>query len=164
MPRGALDVMEYEHTQKGGLHWLLFATAVVCALGGTLVLARGEHDAWAAWLLYGVGVLIAALASCFASLTIRGEEGGLRVRFGPVGLFRTYVPYARITSAEPGRTRLIDGLGVHWVPGRGWTWNLWGFDCVVLQVDGKPMRIGTNDAEALAAFVQSRIGSASQES
>ena len=40
-------------------------------------------------------------------------------------------------------------------PSGGWTWNLWGFDCVdVYLTRGRKLRIGTDDPIALAAFLQ----------
>jgi hypothetical protein len=61
-------------------------------------------------------------------------------------------------TAEPGRTNLRDGWGIHYFPGRGSTWNLWGFDCVVLRLGGsKTLRVGTDDPEGLAAFLADRV-------
>ena len=37
------------------------------------------------------------------------------------------------------------------MPGRGWTYNLWGFDCVKLTLGRKIIRVGTNDAEGRVA-------------
>ena len=61
-------------------------------------------------------------------------------------------------NPEPRHTvSLIDGLGIHYVPFRGWTYNLWGFDCVVLELGKKTLRIGSNDADGLLTFLRSRI-------
>jgi hypothetical protein len=54
----------------------------------------------------------------------------------------------------------MDGWGIHYVPFRGWTYNLWGFDCVVLQLGSKTVRIGTDDADNLLAFLERQIGTA----
>ena len=48
-----------------------------------------------------------------------------------------------MTAVEAGRSSLIDGWGIHWIPGRGWTYNLWGFGCVVIQQGKKTTRVGT---------------------
>ena len=61
-----------------------------------------------------------------------------------------------IDQVTASRSALIDGWGMHWIPGRGWTFNLWGFDCVELIVSGKPLRIGTDDMENLVAFLESK--------
>jgi hypothetical protein len=45
------------------------------------------------------------------------------------------------------------------VPGRGWTYNLWGFDCVRLTFkNGRTVRVGTDDPIGLAAFLQPKLG------
>jgi hypothetical protein len=41
----------------------------------------------------------------------------------------------------------------------GWVWNLWGRECVVVRFrDGRTLRIGTDDAENLAAFLGAKTG------
>ena len=62
-----------------------------------------------------------------------------------------------ISRAEPARIALIDGWGIHYVPGRGWTYNIWGWSCVRLTVNGGTLRIGTDDAESLAQFILAKI-------
>jgi hypothetical protein len=44
------------------------------------------------------------------------------------------------------------------VPQRGWTYNLWGFDCVRLTMrNGRIHRVGTDDSDALYTFLQERL-------
>jgi hypothetical protein len=57
---------------------------------------------------------------------------------------------------ERSRSAVIDGWGVLWVPFRGWTWNLWGRDCVGVDLGERSLRIGTDDPEGLEAFVKAR--------
>ena len=94
----------------------------------------------------------------FHHLTVRDEDDCLAIRFGPLPLLGKRIPYADITSAEPDRTSLIDGWGVHWVPGRGTTYNIWGYGCVKLQVGGRTIRVGSDDVENVLAFLQGKIG------
>lgn len=147
--------MSYAHTQQGGLHWLLWFTAVICLMGTWYAFL--DDETFAVGILAGVAALTAALALCFMSLTVHDGGDALEVNFGPIPLFSRRIPYAAISDPTPSRSKLIDGFGVHWFPGRGWTWNLWGFDCVDMRVDGKPLRIGTDDAEALANYLNMRI-------
>ena len=72
---------------------------------------------------------------------------------------RKTIRYADITGVEVGRTRIIDGWGVHYVPRRGWTYNLWGFGCVKLTLGRKIIRVGTDDAEELVNVVREKMGS-----
>lgn len=53
---------------------------------------------------------------------------------------------------------MVDGWGIHKILGRGWTWNLWGFDCAELRVDGQTLRVGSDDADGLVEFLKTRLG------
>ena len=54
---------------------------------------------------------------------------------------------------------VLDGLGIHMSIRGGWVWNLWGRDCVVVGFkNGGTLRIGTDDAENLAGFLERKIG------
>jgi hypothetical protein len=143
----------YDHTQRAPLHWLLYPPAgYLLAMGWLNRAAPGL-----ALALAGVAALLLVLAFCFRQLTIRDEGDWLAVRYGPLPVFRTRIAYTDISSVEPGRSSWIDGWGIHWIPGRGYTYNLWGFTCVTLQVQGRTVRIGTDDAENLAAFLKSKL-------
>ena len=59
------------------------------------------------------------------------------------------------------KSSILDGWGIHMSPSGGWTWNLWGFDCVDVwfEREGKTrkIRIGTNDPSGLHAFLTKQI-------
>ena len=143
----------YQHTQSAPLQWILYLVAV--ALGVAAWLERASGPALVAALLIGAGVFV-LLALCFGTLTVTDRGEALVARFGPLPLFGVRVPYAEIESAEQSRTGFIDGWGIHWLPGRGWVYNLWGFECVRMVVRGRVVRIGTDDAAGLVAFVRKR--------
>lgn len=104
------------------------------------------------------GGLMFPLALCFRQLTVSDEGDRLLICFGPLPLFKRRVLYADIESVERSRTTILDGWGIHLSPSGGWTWNLWGFDCVdVYFKKGRKVRIGTDDAEALASFLKQRV-------
>jgi hypothetical protein len=107
-------------------------------------------------IVVGATVLVAALA--FGHLTIRDEPEHLALRYGPLPLFRKRIPYEAITSVEPDRSSLIDGWGIHFVPWRGWIYNLWGFDCVKIQLGRRTIRVGSDDVDNLVDFLRHRIG------
>jgi hypothetical protein len=44
-----------------------------------------------------------------------------------------------------------------WQPGGGWLWNLWGRECVVFQLRQGVFRVGSDDAQNLGRFVESRL-------
>ena len=73
--------------------------------------------------------------------TIHYEGDSLSIRFGPLPVLRKTIRYADITGVETGHTKVIDGWGIHYIPGRGWTYNLWGFGCVKLTRGRKKGRV-----------------------
>jgi hypothetical protein len=110
------------------------------------------------WLFPPIGLLMFVVAASFHHLTVEDRGDGLAIRFGPVPLFCKTVAYNEIKSVETGRTLLLDGWGIHMSIRGGWVWNIWGRDCVVLHLKKGTLRIGTDDAENLAGFIEQRIG------
>ena len=146
--------MTYNHTQHGYWHYVLFAVALVTSVGAFLA-----HSEPPLTIILMVSAAIFALCGLvFGSLTIRDEGDCLALRFGPLPLLRKRIRYADITAVETGRTSIIDGWGIHYCPGRGWTYNLWGFACVKLTLGRKIIRVGTDDAEGLAKVIREKMG------
>ena len=145
--------MTYCHTQRAPLHMLLHGVGL--ALFFTAWFLRNNTPA--AVITVSVGCLSVIFGFMFARLTVRDEGDHLLLQYGPVPGFSHRIAYSDVTSVEPGRTRLIDGWGIHWVPGRGWTYNLWGFDCAKLKVAGKTVHIGSDDVENLVGFLNEKI-------
>jgi len=109
-------------------------------------------------ILAGSGILMLFSAMSFQTLTVLDDGDALRIQFGPLPLLRKSIPYADIDTVARGRTSLIEGWGIHLSPGGGWTWNLWGFDCVDVRLkNGRRTRIGTDDPTGLAEFLKARI-------
>ena len=104
-------------------------------------------------------LLALAFRIVFSFMVVRDEGTHLAINFGPIPLIRRRIAYAEITSVEPGRSSLIDGWGDHWLPGRGRIYNLWGFDCVKLQMGKKTLRIGSDDVAGLVGFLKQTIKS-----
>ncbi len=133
-----------------------------------LVAVRLTRREFVAWLTHrelavlnavlGIAAIFALCGLVFGSLTIRDEGDRLALRFGPLPVLRKTFRYADITGVEIGRTSVIDGWGIHFMPGRGWTYNLWGFACVKLTLGRKIIRVGTDDAEGLAKVIREKIG------
>ncbi len=141
----------YEHRQVGYFFLILWAvSALAIVLGGV---ASGEGLVVA----IAVGGVLLLLSLCFVWLTVSDGGDHLSIAFGPLALFRRRVPYHEIDAAVATRTSLMEGWGIHLVPGRGWTWNIWGRDCVELTLGQRRLRIGTDDAEGLERFLQERI-------
>jgi hypothetical protein len=94
----------------------------------------------------------------FHHLTVADQGDRLAIRFGPVPLFGRTVCYADIEKVEVGRTLILDGWGIHYSIRGGWVWNLWGRDRVVVHFkNGGTLRVGTDDAENLARFLNGKV-------
>ncbi|MEI8198306.1 MAG: hypothetical protein WCI73_20625 [Phycisphaerae bacterium] len=146
--------MPYYHIQTGKLSLILLSPIVVVLIPAWLV------PTMSVLLLISViivGTLILC-ALCFHYLLVCDEGDYLALRFGPIPFFSKRLPYAQMTAVEPARSTFLDGWGIHYTPGRGWIYNLWGFDCVKVQMGKKTVRIGTDDVPGLVAFLKRRIG------
>jgi len=144
--------MSYRHVQRGRIHYVLLIVAAAVLTGGILAIP----DPVAPILLVG-GAIFVVMPFLFAHLLIEDRGDHLRVQFGPVSAFRKDVPYSSIVSVERGRSSFVDGIGIHWVPGRGWIWNIATGECVVLTLERGILRLGTDDAPALCEFLERRI-------
>src|SRR2546422_11697791 len=113
----------YQHTQTA--HAILFPVVcmvVIFAVVGVLKFPP---------LLLAVA-LLSLVAWLFHSLTIEIAEGELRWRFGP-GWIRKRVALDLITSAEPVRTKVFEGWGIH-LSRFGWLYNVSGFEAVAIRM------------------------------
>ena len=151
----------YQHTQRGPWSFVLLAiTAVNLTLAAQL---WGNEPAWAAWLLMGVALLMTFLAFCCQSLTTTVSETSLRVHFGPIPLLEKKVLLEEIVSVRPEKSSLLDGWGVHWTPGKGWIYNMWGFDCLAINLGTRHFRVGTNDPDQLCEVLERAISALKQK-
>ena len=152
-----MTIHSYSHTQKGILRPILLICAAVCFVVAYL--------AWESPPLTPVfvvaGVVCIVLAFAFARLTVCGEGERLAVRFGPIPLFRTTIPFDKITGVERTRSTFLAGWGIH-LTRKGWLWNIGGFDCVRIETGEKSTLIGTDDPDGLATFLKGRIGANSE--
>ncbi|MEZ5329719.1 MAG: hypothetical protein R3F19_32120 [Verrucomicrobiales bacterium] len=147
--------MRYNHTQKAPLYLLL----VVIASSMFVVAWFVPEQVTRAGLATGGG-FFAILALAFRQLTIRDDGDALFIGFGPLPLFRRRVLYVDIERVDQGRSSWWDGWGIHISPSGGWTWNLWGFDCVDVYLSrGRKLRLGTDDPVELTAFLQQTVTS-----
>ncbi|MBT4864728.1 MAG: hypothetical protein HON53_06330 [Planctomycetaceae bacterium] len=145
--------MQYQHTQRAPMHYLLWAIAIIQAVAAAMLL----DELIIAIILLVSAAIIALFAACFMHLTIQDVGDRLTVHYGPLPLFHKTILYADVTEAKAGRSSLIDGWGIHYVPSRGWTYNLWGFDCVDLKLGQKSLRIGTDDVSNLLEHLNQQI-------
>ena len=152
-----MHLPQYDHTQRGKLHYVLHLAAlfVVIILATQIRAVAGQIVIWS---VVGTTAVIEFFAFTCISLRVYDDQDCLRLAYGPLPLLKAHIAYEDIVACRSSRSRFIDGWGIHYIPGRGWTYNLWGFDCVELSmVDGKLIRVGTDDREALATFLRTTI-------
>jgi hypothetical protein len=143
----------YSHTQKGPMCLFLYGIAVVLFVASWF--ARAEPGA--ALSMTGIGLLLALAATCIVSLTVADRGDRLTVRFGPLAIFRTEIAYKDIQKVEIEGPKLLPP-GVHADLQGNSVWSLWGRRCVAVHQRYGVLRIGTDDAENLARFLQGKIG------
>ena len=143
----------YEHTQSGPWAVLLYGLAVLFGA----VFWSERHEIVVAVLMPLLAVLMLVLAPCFHYLRVVDEGDALLVHFGPLPLFRRRIRYDEMRGVDVGRTLWLDGWGIHASLRGGWVWNIWGRECVVIQLERSIIRIGTDDAPTLAAFLQTML-------
>ena len=110
-------------------------------------------------VLLGAAVVMIVAAMCVGYLIVRDEGDYLALHYGPLPIFRRRIPFSNIRSVEPGRSNVFEGWGIHYIPGRGMIYNLWGFDCVKIQVDHRTVRVGTDDVKGLVRFLREKLTS-----
>jgi hypothetical protein len=142
----------YEHTQTGWLIRIGFLALVV----GLLALAAwpdvGQARTPPGVLVASVGVA-ALVCWIWGSLTVRIQDGELRIRFG-LGWPRRTVSLSDIAAVEITRTSFINGWGVRWTR-RGWLYNVSGLDAVLVKLaSGRSLLIGTDEPRRLKAALQ----------
>jgi len=143
----------YSHTQTAPLCLILYASALLY-----FTLAVDIDDTPGVYIAIAVVGVLALFGPAVHRLTVEDRGDRLGVRFGPLPLLRTSVRYADIEKAEVGRTLVLDGWGVHYSVRGGWVGNLWGRACVVVRLKTGVLRIGTDDAENLARFIENKTG------
>ncbi len=148
-----MNALMYTHVQRSPMNLLLYLLAAFMFAVAWLI----RSDTAPSIAILAVALVMSILALSFQTLTVSDGGDHLDIRYGPLNLFGTRIAYREITRVEPGQTALIDGWGIHFVPFRGWTLNLWGFECVKIWRGDKVIRIGTDDSEHLSRFLKTRL-------
>ena len=139
----------YRHTQIG---WVLLAT--LAAGAGVVVFAAGKTG-WST-AASAVVTLLIVVALLFCTLTVSVRGGEIECRFGP-GLISKHIPLGAVQGARPVRTEWYQGWGIRLTSG-GWLFNVSGLDAVEVElVDGKRIRIGSDEPQALASAIRGRL-------
>lgn len=152
------DTMGYTHTQRSWFGWTLTAACFGLMVTAMLFSDRTVTGA----TLLAITLVLFFVSLFFSTLTVSDAGDHLSLKFGPLPVFRAYIVYSDITGVDRARSSLLDGWGIHYIPWRGWTYNIWGFKCVRIQMAQGPVRVGTNDQEALVDLLKKKIDTGSQ--
>lgn len=152
----------YEHNQRSPMNFLLYLLAAFMFVFAWQL----RNDAAPGTVVAIVALIMSVLALSFQTLTVSDKGDYLDIRYGPLNLFGTRIDFRDITAVEQGKTSLIDGWGIHFIPFRGWTINLWGFECAKIWRGKSVIRVGTDDSENLVNYLRQKIeqNTASEES
>lgn len=142
----------YYHVQRGLWSLVCYALFVVSLIASNNLPVPGLQITFCV-----VGAFLLLLGASIGHLVVEDEGEQLFIHFGPFPLIRKRIRYADIREVERGRLPFHERAGIHWTPGKGWTWSLGGRDCVVVWLERGAFRVGTDDAERLAGFLQGRI-------
>jgi hypothetical protein len=102
-------------------------------------------------------VEVRVLSMAIHHLTVEDKGDPLAICFGPLRLSRKTVRYDDIETIEIGRTAILDGWGIHHSIRRGWVWNIWGRDCVVVHLKKGVLQIGGYDTHAQQDFKHAEL-------
>ena len=140
----------YRHTQIG---WGMMAGSLIPISIALTLLAR----AGATGVALAVFLFLVVVFLTFCALTVTVDLASVGVRFG-VGWVWRRVPFADIAAYRRVRSAWWRGLGIRYI-GRGWLYSVSGFRTVELTLkNGKRVRIGTDEPEALAAALEQALG------
>ncbi len=123
-----------------------------------VVLALLVPDVAARAIIGPTLAIFLVLGALFSSLTTVVTDEYFIFHFS-LGFWRKRIPIADIRRATAVRSKLWDGFGVH-LTSHGWLYNVWGLDAVEIErTNGKLLRVGSDDARALAEAIGARLGS-----
>jgi hypothetical protein len=154
----------YQHSQSGTLIWILCIASLVLLLVGTgmsmnTLKQAGEifpSDQTILLRLTGLMFVMGMILALFFRLTVTVDEHFVRAVFG-IGIIGKRIPLGNIVSVRKVTNPWWYGWGIRLIPG-GWMWNITGMQAVELKLkNGRLLRIGTDEPEALEAAIKYRM-------
>jgi len=138
----------YEHTQTGTL---ILVMMIIPTLGVTAaILLATSREGLLPLLIFLVFIIPAMII--FSSLTVKVDDERVLLYFGSNALRRSF-PIDQIREVQVVRNALWMGWGIHYF-WSGVIYNVSGRDGIELRlVDGRRVRIGSDEPEALARAV-----------
>ena len=141
--------VRYRHTQRGTL--MVAASLAAAALSGSMGYLNPLSSV--RLLLGVVAIGFVVMAWLFSSLTVEVNEHEVSWHFGP-GIWKYQIALAEIEDIQSVCNSWSNGFGIRMRPGFR-LYNVSGLDAVELRLKtGDIRRIGTDDAQGLAAVLQ----------
>lgn len=146
-------MIRYKHTQIGITIIVPVGVAIIVFF---VMLATGRVIV-PVWSAAAIVLLTPLLLALFRTLTVSVDGERLLAKFG-IGLVRKSIPLSRIASFQSIRMRWLHGFGIHWVPFRGWLYNVSGLKAVeIVLKSGRHTLIGTDEPEALCRALEKAV-------
>jgi hypothetical protein len=139
----------YRRTQRG--FFILLAGFLPLVAVVPMLASRGVPTA--SWILLA---LVSFLVMSFSWMTVTVDENAVRAKFG-VGPAGRTVPISAIRKATIDELPALSGIGIRWLGGRDWLYNVsWGPVVRLILDDGRQVLIGSPEPEALLAAIEAR--------
>src|SRR5579863_1692491 len=151
------DSTTYHHTQRGPLCLVLYGVGVALLIL-TCALRHFEPAVWMTCLLCGLWLIF--WAGCHHRLTICDDGDRLAIRYGPVPWPPRkpwWLLYQDIHGVEVGKTTRLESWGMQGFMTNGFIISIWGNACVTIRLKNGSIRLGSDDAESLARFLESKL-------
>jgi hypothetical protein len=127
--------------------------------------AKGRANGELLAPLVVVGAILLLAAALIGYLDVCDAGDRLSIRFGPLPLMGTSIPYDNIESVEPAYSSLLYGYGVHGLPGLFIVFNIWGLGAIRIRLKkrtpiwrAKTVIVGTDEPDRLLEFLRWKIG------
>jgi hypothetical protein len=139
----------YRHTQIG---WAILAVTLILPAMLYFAFREGEMA-----VVLIVAAVVALLLALFATMTVDIDERRFRLRLG-AGVIRRSIPLNTISAYAPVRNAWYYGWGIRLTP-FGMLYNVSGRAAVELLLDdGRRVRVGTDEPDALLRALESATG------
>ena len=142
----------YSHRQRGWIHYACYPIALLYLVMGTAIAEGGGK-----WVFTALGVYCVLGGLCFHWMDVLDDGEALLLRFGPLPLFRKRIPYSGIRHVKRDRFRFEHIRRRRHMSSKVRHYQISGWDCVRLTVEGDSLWVGSNDAAGLEAFLKPRI-------
>lgn len=140
----------YQHSQAGPpVIWI-----VVCCWWIPVALLSAANDPGRAPYLVGLFPVLSLIYVGFLRLTVTVSRAEILLAY-TFGRPRRRIDRGRLISAVPERIPLWYGWGIRRTP-KGWMWNVWGRDAVLISLTDGGFLVGTDDLERLVAALSLR--------